>query len=100
MCLAQSALSVLDMDASVTRTLTITPGGQRRGYLLNDGREPVGSLHLARTRTTQGEIRTADGTWPVIRDARDWHRVDVGDPVAPLIALRGGEATLAGSADA
>lgn len=88
------------MGDSAARTLSITPGGRRRSFLLNDGRQPVGSLHLARTRTTQGEIRASGGTWAVVRDPRDWHNVEAGDPAQPLVALRRDTAAVPGSAGA
>jgi hypothetical protein len=89
------------MVDSAAKTLSITPGGQRRSFLLNDGRQPVGSLHLARTRTTQGEIRASGATWAVIRDPRDRHNVEAGDPAQqPLVALRRDTATVPGSGGA
>jgi hypothetical protein len=88
------------MVDSAARTLSITPVGRRRSFLLNEGRQPVGSLHLARTRTTQGEIRASGATWAVVRDPRDGHDVEVGDPAQPPVALRRDTATVPGSAGA
>jgi hypothetical protein len=88
--------SVTVMEHRATRTLTITPGGQRRTFLLNDGREPVGSLAIARSLTTHGEIRTPQGRWPVMRDAKEWSSVDTGDPGQSLVSLRRDDAAVPG----
>jgi hypothetical protein len=96
MSTTQPPSSVTVMDDRTTRTLTITPGGHRRTYLLNDGREPVGSLEIARSLTTRGEIRTPRGRWPVTRDANQWSSVDAGDPEQPLVSLRRDEAVVPG----
>ena len=100
MSTARPARSVTVMDTHATRTLTITPGGRRRTYLLNDGREPVGSLEIARSLTTRGEIRTPEGRWPVTRDAKQWSSVDAGDPEHPLVSLRRDEAMVPGMSTA
>lgn len=76
--------------------LSIVKSAEARTWVLQEDRQAIASLHLSRTYTTSGDLRTIDGGRPIARAPRHWWQITLGGDALPQLSLGRDTATVPG----